>query len=202
MPGQPDTEYLGVEEYLAGEQHSEIRHEYINGEVHAMGAASAAHNLIALNVATTLRAAARGTSCQVFIADMKVYLKIAGEDIFYYPDVVVSCDPDDREPFYRSRPCLVVEVLSPATARIDRREKFLAYTSMDSLREYMLVAQDRQRVTLFRRANDWLPEVFGPGDTLSLECLDCTLSMAQIYEEVDIPAAHETATGSPGQDSI
>jgi Uma2 family endonuclease len=84
------------------------------------------------------------------MADMKVYLKIAGEDVFYYPDLLVSCDPEDNEKYYRTRPCLIVEVLSPTTERIDRREKFMAYTSLPSLQEYILIAQDRQAVIYMR----------------------------------------------------
>ncbi len=183
---QPESGCLSVEEYLAGEQRTEIRHEYINGRIHAMGGASAAHNLISGNLFILLRTAARSTPCQVFIADMKILLSIAGEDIFYYPDVLVSCDPDDREPYYRRNPCLIVEVLSPATERIDRREKFLAYTTLESLREYILVSQEHQAVTVFRSKNNWKPEIYGVEDTLSLDCLDCALSLEEIYEEIDL----------------
>ena len=186
MTLQPKTDFLTVEEYITGELESETRHEYINGFLHAMVGVSADHNLISLNVATALRTAARPTPCQVFMTDLKVYLNIGGEDIFYYPDILVSCDPDDRETYYRSHPCLLVEVLSPTTERIDRREKYLAYTSLKSLKEYILVSQDQQKVTVFRRKNNWQPEIFGPGDSFSLECLDCTLSMDQIYEDIDL----------------
>ncbi len=183
---QAKNAFLSVEDYFAGEQCAESRHEYINGTVHAMGGASAVHNLISGNLFAALRVAARSTPCQVFIADMKVFLSIGGEDIYYYPDVLVSCDPEDRQKYFRSSPCLVIEVLSPATERIDRREKFLAYTSLDSLQEYILVAQDQQLVTLFRRANDWQPELFGPDNELSLDCLDVSLPVVDIYEGVDL----------------
>jgi Uma2 family endonuclease len=178
--------YMSIEEYFAGEQTGEIRHEYISGTVHAMGGASAVHNLISLNLAVTLRASARSTPCQVFIADMKVFLNIGGEDIFYYPDVLMSCNPDDRENYFRRSPCLVVEVLPPATKRIDRREKFLAYTSLDSLQEYILVAQDQQLLTVYRRKNDWQPELLGPENQLTFDCLDFSVPVTQIYEGIDI----------------
>ena len=189
MSLQPALQGISVEEYLAGEQRTENRHEYINGAVHAMGGASAAHNLIAGNLFILLHAAARGTPCQVFMADMKAYLRIADEDIFYYPDLLVSCDPDDRAPYFRSRPCLIAEVLSPATERIDRREKFLACTSLPSLQEYLLLAQEQQAALLFRRRNGWKPEWFGSGDTFSSDCLDCALSVAQIYEATGIESS-------------
>lgn len=186
MNAQPETEYISVKEYINGEQKGEIRHEYINGIIHAMGGASANHNLISGNVFALFHAIARKTTCQVFMADMKVYLSIAGENIFYYPDLLISCDPDDKEPYYRKRPCLVVEVLSPATERIDRREKFLAYTSLESLQEYILISQKQKAITIFRRRHDWKPELVGAEDTFTVDCLGCPLSVAQVYEEIDM----------------
>ncbi len=186
MSIQTDSEFVSIEEYLAGEQISESKHEYINGVSHAMGGASIAHNLISLNLSAALRGFARINSCQVFMADVKVHLNIGGEDIFYYPDVLVSCDQEDNETCYRSNPCLVVEVLSPSTERIDRREKVLAYTALDSLQEYILVAQERPLITLFRRTNEWKPEIFRIEDTFALDCLSCKLSVEQIYEDVKV----------------
>jgi len=183
---QPESDYISIKEYIAEEQESEIRHEYINGIIHAMSGASANHNLISLNIASTFKNSARQTTCQVFIADMKVHLNIAGKDIFYYPDVLVSCDPSDQETYFRKNPCLIVEVLSPTTERIDRREKFLAYTSIETLQEYILVSQQEEVVTLFRRTSDWKPELFETADNLSLSCLNCNLSVAQIYEDIQL----------------
>ena len=81
--------------------------------------------------------------------------------------------------------CLIVEVLSPSTERIDRREKFLAYTTLESLKEYILISQESQTVTLFRRKNNWKTELFTGNDIFSLNCLDCTLAVEQVYEEID-----------------
>jgi len=186
MNAQPKSDCIGVEEYITGEQESDIRHEYIGGMVHAMSGASANHNLITGNLFALMHGAARQTSCQVFIADMKVYLDIAGRDIFYYPDVLVSCDPDDQETYFRKHPCLIVEVLSKTTERIDRQEKFLAYTSIDSLQEYILISQEQAEVTLFRRTNKWLPELFASDDKLHFDCLNCDLSVDQIYENINL----------------
>ena len=186
MKVQTICEGVSVQDYLLGEQQTEIRHEYINGVTHAMGGASAAHNLISGNIFALLHAAARKSPCQVFMADMKVFLQIAGEDIFYYPDLLLSCDPEDKEPYFRSRPCLIIEVLSPSTERIDRREKFLAYTSLASLQEYVMIAQNRQTVMLYRRRNNWQLELFNTGDSLSLDCLECQLAVDKIYEEVGL----------------
>ncbi|KAA6187065.1 Uma2 family endonuclease [Thiohalocapsa marina] len=176
---------LDVETYLQGELESEIRHEYVAGEVFAMGGAAEAHNRISLNLAFHLRAASRGTPCGVFISDMKV--RVQEHDAFYYPDVLLTCDPHDAHPLYKTSPCLLVEVLSASTEVRDRREKLLAYRSLASLRDYLLVAQDQRRVERYRHREDgdWVYEVFEAG-TLHLGCdaLAVDISMDDIYEDV------------------
>jgi len=175
---------IDIEEYLTGEQLSEIRHEYIDGQVYAMGGASDRHGLIANALAFALTPAARRRRCQLFSADMKLRLSIADKTVFYYPDLLLSCDPSDRDAYFRCRPCLIVEILSESTERIDRREKLLAYQTLPSLREYLLVAQDCRRVEVYRRSLDWLPEYFDTG-ALRLDCLDCELELDAIYADVD-----------------
>lgn len=177
-------EFISVEEYLAGEQHSEIRHEYIDGQVYAMGGASRRHGLIVNALAFALTPAARQRHCQLFSSDMKVRLSIADKTIFYYPDLLLACDPADSDSYSSSRPCLIVEVLSETTERIDRREKLLAYQTLPSLREYLLVAQDVRRVEIYRRALDWQPEYFVAG-ALHLDCLDIDLKVDDIYADVE-----------------
>ena len=98
---------LSVLDYLAGEDGAEIRHEYIDGQLYAMTGASDRHGLITGNILAALRPLIRGTPCQLFANDMKVRLNISRQDIFYYPDLLLSCDPTDRETYYRSRPCLL-----------------------------------------------------------------------------------------------
>ena len=176
--------HISIEEYLAGEQISEIRHEYIDGQVYAMGGASDRHGLIVNALAFALTPAARQHRCQLFSSDMKLRLTIADKIVFYYPDLLLACDLADREPYFRSRPCLIVEVLSESTERIDRREKLLAYQTLPSLREYLLVAQDGRRVEVYRRSRDWLPEYYDQG-ALRLDCLDCELEVDAIYADVD-----------------
>lgn len=175
---------LSVEEYLEGERYSEIRHEYIDGQVYAMGGASRRHALIVNALAFALTPAARRQRCQLFTSDMKVRLSIADKTVFYYPDLLLSCDPTDREPYFCSRPCLIVEVLSETTERIDRREKLLAYQTLPSLQEYLLVAQDARQVELYRRARDWQPEYFVEG-AMRLDCLDFDLKVDDIYADVE-----------------
>ncbi len=183
---QPAILPISVEEYLNGEQHSTIRHEYIAGEVFAMAGASERHNRISLNLAFHLRANSRGSTCGVFISDMKV--RILADDRFYYPDVLLTCADDDREPFYKTAPCLIAEVTSPTTKSIDRREKLIAYRTLPSLRDYLLIAQDKRCVEHYQRqeSGHWLHQVYETNGEIALHCppLHCLISLDELYEDV------------------
>ena len=183
MPQLARDQRFSVEDYLAAEDGSDIRHEYIDGELYAMTGASRRHGLITLNLVAHLRPLLRGTPCQLFANDMKVRLRIAEQDIFYYPDLLLSCAPDDRETYYCIRPCLLVEVLSESTARIDRREKFLAYQTLPSLREYLLIDQNARAVEVYRREQGWRRELVTEG-AIPLDCLAVELSLDTIYEDI------------------
>lgn len=130
---------ISVDDYLDGETLTDIKHEYLDGEVVAMGGASAKHGLLVTGLGLAIGPHARRKGCQLFMADVKLRVDHADQTYFYYPDLLLACDPEDREPYYRRRPCMVVEVLSPSTERIDRREKLFAYQTIPSLREYLLV---------------------------------------------------------------
>lgn len=185
MPPLPAPDkYITVEEYLAGELHGEIRHEYVDGQVYAMGGASDRHGLIVNALAFTLTPTARHKHCQLFTSDMKVQLSISDKQVFYYPDLLLSCDPSDREPYFRSKPCLIVEILSEGTERIDRREKLLAYQTIPSLQEYMLVAQDVRRVEIYRRSNNWQAEYVTAGE-VRFDCLDVAVTLDAIYADIE-----------------
>lgn len=106
-------DFISVDEYIEGEQLSELRHEYIGGQVYPMSGGSEAHNMSCLNLASAFWNCFRGHPCRVFMADMKLRLNIVEDDIFYYPDLLVTCDPADAEKFYKTRPKVIVEVLSP-----------------------------------------------------------------------------------------
>ena len=175
---------VSVEDYLAGEPEAQVRHEYVNGQVYAMAGATLRHNTISLNLALSLKSQLRGRPCTPYMSDVKVQVRTLASESYYYPDVVVSCDPRDTNPQYLEYPSTVIEVLSESTERIDRHEKFLAYTSLDSVQEYLLVAQDRRFVTVCRRESGWQPEVFTEEeDTIVLSC-GATLTLAEIYEQV------------------
>jgi Uma2 family endonuclease len=180
---QTDLILLSEDEYLAREAASDVKHEFVGGQVYAMTGASAAHNRIAGALYARLLVAAEG-KCQVFISDVK--LRADSLPTYYYPDVMVVCDPSDDDPYIKTRPCLVAEVLSPATEAIDRREKLATYQRLPSLREYLLLSQDAPRIEVYRRKSlrEWLLETLDATDTLRLECVGAEVAVAEIYRGV------------------
>ncbi|QBQ55052.1 Uma2 family endonuclease [Nitrosococcus wardiae] len=175
---------VSIQDYLAGEQAREVRHEYIAGQLFAMVGTSRAHNTIAGNFFALLHTHLRGSPCQVFMADMKV--RVDKAEAFYYPDIVVTCEPRDDKALFLNAPSLIVEVLSPATENIDRREKRIAYQYLESLKEYVLVAQDRPQVEVYRRSHTgvWEVDIYESGETATLSSLNLELPLAVVYEGV------------------
>jgi Uma2 family endonuclease len=178
------TRVLTPEEYLSHEARSEVRHEYLGGMLYAMAGASEEHNIISLNLAAALRSHLRDKPCRVFMADMKVRVHIATEHVFYYPDVMVAGDARDTDRYSKRYPKVLIEVLSQETERTDRREKFLSYSGIETLEEYVLVAQDKVEVTIFRRTNQWQPEMVT--ETLQLPSLEFLLPLSSIYDGVKL----------------
>ena len=179
MESRRTRRFITAEDYLAGEQDSQVRHEYVGGEVFAMVGASDRHGLITLNLAAIL-SQRLPDQCQIFSSDMKVRIRADEKDIFYYPDILASCDAGDRETYYRERPCLIVEVLSPKTARLDRFEKFMFYTRLDSLEEYVLVSQDYRLLEVFRRSEQWGCTRYAEGE-VSFSSLGLGVAIKDIY---------------------
>ena len=178
---------MSVAEYFEWEKDGTVRHEYLDGEVYAMSGASRRHNLVSGNLSSHLISRLRGGPCQVFIVDVKVYIEAL--NYFYYPDIVVTCDPEDNDEYFVRRPVLVVEVESPSTSAIDKREKLMAYRKLESLREYLLLSQDSISGELFRRDENgnWWSEQLGPDSELRLESIDVSLPLASLYEGVEFP---------------
>jgi len=179
------TPYLSPEDYLELETNSPTKHEYFDGEAFAMAGATDAHVTIALNLASDMRSRLRGSGCRVFISDMKV--RIGERNRFFYPDVLVTCDPRDEENnVYKCFPKLVVEVLSPSTESFDRGDKFNDYRTLDSLQEYVLISSTNRRVEIFRRHTDglWLFQSYDDSETFRLESIDYTGTFAMLYEDV------------------
>ena len=154
---------ISVEEYLAGEETSQIRYEFVDGEVYAMAGTSDRHNLIAGSIYTNLFIHLRDSPCQPFIENMKVRVN---RDTFYYPDVIVSCEENPENPYFRNQPVLIAEVLSPSTKEIDRREKLLFYQQMPSVHEYVIVEQEKMHVEIHRRQPDgrWITYFYNDND--------------------------------------
>jgi Uma2 family endonuclease len=178
---------VSVEDYLHDEPLSDVRHEYVAGVVYAMAGASEEHNDIALNLATALHAHLRGGPCKVFMVDMKMRLAVGRESVFYYPDLLVCCDPRDTERHFKQFPKVIIEVLSPETERTDRREKFMAYTPIETVEEYILVAQDRIEVTVFRRATQWAADVLvAPAEKLLVPSIGFAIELSAVYEGVKV----------------
>lgn len=182
MKAHRQSDTLTVEDYLAAEDASDIRHEYIGGRLYTMTGASVRHNHIAGNLFAMLHPAARAKGCEVFMTDVKLHLQAGGEDVFYYPDLMACCDPSDDHPYYRERPCLLVEILSESTERIDRREKWMAYTQIPSLQGYLILSQEQTRASLYRRDADWRGVHFSePDQRLDLPCVELTPVLDALY---------------------
>jgi Uma2 family endonuclease len=174
---------ISVEDYLEGEKHSEIKHEYVSGYVYAMAGASDDHNRIVGNLFAALHACLRGKRCEPFGSDMK--LKLADSQVFYYPDLMVTCDTADNAKYFRERPTILFEVLSPETERIDQREKVFAYGQIECLKAYVMVCQGKPELTILRRASPgpWSAQIVsGLKSILELPEIKVELPLARIYE--------------------
>ena len=190
------TDWISPDEYLEGERSAEVRHEYVDGHVYAMAGASDDHNRIAGNIFAELRERLRGHRCEPFINDMKVKIPPAFADVYYYPDVLVACDPTDNARYFRERPTVIIEVLSPETERTDRREKAIAYRQIPTVEGYVLVEQERMAATILRRTEPgWQSDVIeGPGSILKLPGIGVEIPLERIYERT--PAAAARASGA------
>jgi Uma2 family endonuclease len=173
----PNVFYLSPYAYLLGENDRPdgLKYEYINGQVYAMAGASRNHNRLARNLTTSLDLHLRGGSCEVFQGDMKVGIQTANEQHFYYPDVHVTYAEENNR-YFNTSPCLIIEVLSESTARIDRYEKLV------SLQEYVLCSQDAAHLEIYRKRSEWKAEYFVAGQHFTLESVGLTMAIDELYE--------------------
>lgn len=176
---------ISFDEYLAGEREVDSRSEYAGGEVYAMAGASEQHNTIAGDFYARINLHLP-EHCRAWQSDMKVVGKTQDQQPFsYYPDIVAACEDDpDSDPYYRTNPLLIVEVLSRSTRRIDLKEKLDSYTQIASLLEYVVVSQDTPWVRVYRRRNHWQLETFGAEQDLVLESIGLELPVTDIYRRV------------------
>ncbi|AFY59482.1 Uma2 family endonuclease [Synechococcus sp. PCC 6312] len=188
MIAQPQNLTLSPQEYLNLEAASETKHEYYQGEVYAMAGATQAHGLITLNLGTLFRQQLRGQDCRPFVTDIKVNIETGA--CYFYPDVVVTCDPRDQNLMAAlvNYPVLIAEVLSETTESLDRGRKFIAYQKLDSLQYYLLVSQTEARLECYHRQapQQWLLTTYKTGDTLIIPGLNFTCAIADIYEDVNL----------------
>jgi len=187
---QKKRSIFSLAEYFAQEEQAEDRSEFYEGEIFAMAGGTANHNLITINVTASLRDAVRNKPCKAFMADMRLLVK--RRQLYTYPDVMVICGPLQYAPGRNdtvTNPVLIVEVLSPSTEAYDRGKKFEFYRTIDSLQEYVLVDQSRMYVERHRPLGlgRWEMTAFtAPEDVLSLESVDVELTLAAIYDGVEL----------------
>lgn len=182
-------QYMSVEEYLAYDRASEVKHEYIDGYLVALAGGTTTHSDIAVTMTVLLREhLGRKGPCRVYGSDMRV---LATQKRYFYPDVVVSCEVVDHTKgndilYY---PRLIVEVLSPSTEAKDRGMKFTCYQQRPSLQEYVLVNTRVQRVEVFRRqpGGEWLYQSYSAGEQVVLSSVNMQFPVAELYAELDIP---------------
>lgn len=175
---------LSVEEYLESEKDGQVRHEYVGGVAYAMTGGSGRHNRIAGNIYRKITDAAEDGPCRVYISDMKVRIP---DGPFYYPDVMVACGSEPEHPYYDEEPCLIVEVISPNTESIDRREKLEAYKKLPTLEAYLMVSQNERKVERYFKDEQgewWKADLAGEG-SCPVSCPPNTeLSLVDIYRRL------------------
>lgn len=176
--------------YLDWEAGNSIRHEYIDGDVFAMAGATDAHVTIAGNLFAALRTHLRGGPCRVYISDMKV--RVESANAFFYPDVLVSCDEQDRANMaFKQHPILIIEVLSDSTAAFDRGQKFALYRQLASLREYVVIDPTAPALDCFRRDenNRWVLYPFSGDSELEFSSVGFRAPLRTVYEDVIFSSA-------------
>jgi Uma2 family endonuclease len=173
--------WISPEDYLSGELVSDIKHEYIDGEVFAMTGTSINHNRIIGSLFAGLHLHLANTPCDVLTTDIKV----KAQNNFFYPDLIVDCQKLNGEVYVTEAPLIIVEVLSKSTRKLDQTLKRLAYQSLSSLQEYVLIEQDFVDIEICRRNNHWQSEHFYLGDQVYFSAIDLSLPVEQIYARVD-----------------
>jgi Uma2 family endonuclease len=186
---------VSVEDYLAGELISPIKHEYLGGIIHAMAGARNAHTIIASNTLVALGIRLRGRRCQPYNSDAKIRVRLPTQIRFYYPDVSVICRPNPQTDSFHDDPAVLVEVLSRRTRRIDEGEKKDAYQSIPSLHVYIMLEQESAAAIVYRRTDHgFVREIYdGIDKIVPLQEVGIDLPLAEVYETVEFaPEEDET----------
>jgi len=176
---------MTLDEYNEFEEQSEYRHEYVNGFIYAMSGPSVAHASIATALVLAVGNHLRGGACRVFSADLKLEIRTDSDEIVYYPDLMVACQPDQWGKDRVRNPKLIGEILSPSTQHIDRREKAMTYRRIASVEEYLLFAQDEHKVIVQRRKEGWRPTIYAGAEAVAeLRSIGLSVPLAQVYEGI------------------
>lgn len=188
---------VSVEDYLAGELVSPVKHEYLGGVVYAMAGARNRHNLIASNTLVALGSRLRGKRCRGYNSDTKVRIRLPAQVRFYYPDVSVICRPNPPDDSFQDEPVVLVEVLSRGTRRIDDGEKKDAYLTIPFLSVYLMIEQETPALVAYRRtAQGFVREVYeGLDAVVPLGEVETELPLAEVFEAVEFGPEPEEANG-------
>lgn len=195
MTALPKPPEISIGDYLAGEEISPVKHEYLGGAVHAMAGATNGHNEIAVNSIISLGGRLRGKPCRPFNSDTKVRIALGGHTRFYYPDALVVCHPNPRSDHFQDHPVVVIEVLSESTRRIDQGEKCDTYLRIPSLRVLLLVESEAMEVTVHRRTADGSFAVeyhAGAEAVIPLPEIGVELPLAELYAGTEVPVGRQT----------
>lgn len=175
--------YTDLAAYLESERDSDLRHEYVDGQIYAMSGASELHNVVNAELFTAIYSKLPN-ECRAFMSDMKLKIQYNDKIFIYYPDIMVACGANEGDQYLRTNPILLVEVLSPSTRRVDLTEKLVNYCNIPSLLEYVIVHQDNPHVHVHRRRNGWQAEHYFANDELTLESIQLTITVETIYRRV------------------
>ena len=196
---------VSVDDYLAGELLSDVRHEYLAGRVYAMAGGRTVHNRVATNFLVAIGRRLEGKPCEPFNSDMKVRVRFPTHTRFYYPDGMVVCEPNPPEAPFQDKPVVIAEVISEATRRIDEGEKQEAYLTIPTLTAYLLVETSRPRVVVHSRAGpqgEFLAEAYeGLAAVVPLPAIGAELRLADLYARVTF-SADRAAPGDDGDDEL
>lgn len=199
MTAAKQIRLMSVDEYLAAELVSDVKHEYAGGYVYAMAGARNVHNSIAGAFLGILHGELRGKACEPFNSDTKVRVRMPTHTRFYYPDGMVVCESNPGGDTFQDRPVVIAEVISEATRRIDEGEKREAYLTIPTLASYLLIESDRARVVVHERSDSgFVPHLYEGFDAvIPLGAIKAELALADLYERIDFTAAAAAVDADP-----
>lgn len=186
----PRLETISVADYLAGEETSKSKYEYVAGRVYAMAGARNVHNRIASRALVSFGRQLSSSDCEAYNSDTKVRIRRNEHSYFYYPDTMVVCESNPDEDTFQDKPVLIVEVVSESTRRIDEGEKREHYLSIETLHAYVLLEQDQVAARVFARDenNRFVETIYhGHQAVIELAPLNLSLELSELYAGMELP---------------